>query len=143
LLGYVTIGSGDLAVSKPFYDAILGILGGKLSLVAPHAITYTRGDDLMLSISLPYDRQPCSVGNGTMFGLSAPSPAIVDQLYATAIALGAKDEGAPGHRTPEMYIAYFRDPFGNKLAAYHIPSVPDYIQGAIEIVRARGQERGS
>ena len=42
----------------------------------------------------------------------------VDALHAKAMALGGKDEGAPGFRGDRYYMSYFRDLDGNKLAAF-------------------------
>jgi predicted lactoylglutathione lyase len=59
------------------------------------------------------------VGNGVMVGLVAKSAEQVDQLYAKAIALGAKDEGPAGPRGKGFYVGYFRDLDGNKLCFFH------------------------
>ena len=73
----------------------------------------------MLGVCLPYDKQPVSVGNGSMIALPAGSRDNVDKLYAKAISLGASDEGAPGPRGDDgFYAGYFRDPDGNKLNAF-------------------------
>ena len=51
--------------------------------------------------------------------LAAGSREGVDALHASALGLGASDEGAPGERMPGFYGAYFRDLDGNKLCACH------------------------
>ena len=135
MIEYATVGSDDLERSRPFYDAILAPLGGEVVVEAPKMIFYARPGATMLAVCLPYDGEPCSAGNGTMLGLSAASPSLVDQVHAIALEQGAQDEGAPGFRSPDMYVAYFRDPYRNKLAVYHIPSVEQFTQGAREAVR--------
>jgi predicted lactoylglutathione lyase len=74
----------------------------------------------MLSLCRPFDGEPASVGNGTMVALPAPSLEVVDAVHATAIALGATDEGEPGQRLDWFYGGYFRDPDGNKICVYKL-----------------------
>ncbi len=66
----------------------------------------------------PFDGQSATVGNGTMVALVGKDAAQVDALHAKALALGGRDEGAPGLRGDDFYGAYFRDLDGNKLAAF-------------------------
>jgi catechol 2,3-dioxygenase-like lactoylglutathione lyase family enzyme len=136
MLEYVTIGANDLSAAMHFYTDLLMPLGGKLLFEAPHMAFFTGPNGGMLALTIPYDKQACSAGNGTMFGLRAPSKELVDRLHAIALKNGGKDEGAPGYRTPEMYIAYFRDLNGNKLAVYNIPSVERFAEGAQVIIRS-------
>jgi len=58
-----------------------------------------------------------------MFGFHAATPDLVDSVHALALSLGAKSEGEPGPRAPSIYIAYFRDLDGNKVAIYHLQSI--------------------
>jgi catechol 2,3-dioxygenase-like lactoylglutathione lyase family enzyme len=119
MIGYVTLGTQNLDRAAAFYDALLGELGATRSLEAENYVAWaTATGGPMLSLMLPFDEQPASVGNGTMVALAAESPAQVDALYTKAMELGADDEGAPGERGPGFYAAYFRDPDGNKLAVY-------------------------
>lgn len=119
MIGYVTLGTQDLHRAGAFYDVLLGELGATRSLEADNYIAWATADGgPMLSLMLPFDERPASVGNGTMIALTAESPAQVDALYQKAMDLGADDEGAPGERGPGFYAAYFRDPDGNKLAVY-------------------------
>ncbi|CAN7285186.1 hypothetical protein LJR225_001464 [Phenylobacterium sp. LjRoot225] len=56
-----------------------------------------------------------------MTALKLTSRALVDTVYATALAAGGKDEGAPGVRGPGpdgFYGAYFRDLDGNKICVF-------------------------
>ena len=127
MIGYVTIGSNDLSKSRLFYDAILAPLGGRVLLETPKMAFYaTPGGASMLAITTPYDQGVATFGNGSMFGLPAHSNLVVDEVYAIARENGAASEGEPGYRSPNMYIGYFRDPYGNKLAVYHMPSVEDF-----------------
>jgi predicted lactoylglutathione lyase len=72
-----------------------------------------------LGVIKPFDGKPASVGNGVMIALVADSNDTVDAVYRKAIALGAKDEGAPGPRGLDgFYAAYFRDLDGHKLNCF-------------------------
>jgi predicted lactoylglutathione lyase len=73
----------------------------------------------MFVVTKPADGAAATVGNGVMVTLSAPSREAVDAMHAKAMALGAKDEGQPGVRAGVFYMAYFRDPDGNKVALCH------------------------
>lgn len=127
MIGYVTIGSNNLDKSRAFYDQVLGVLGAKQLMKFDSGFTmYGAGKGQpMVAITTPFDKNAATVGNGMMVALAAPSRAKVDEVYAKAISLGAKDEGKPGSRgemSPgqEFYGAYFRDPEGNKLCAFII-----------------------
>lgn len=128
MIGYTVLGTNDSAKALAFYDALLGVIGGKRLMTMPDARGFTLygagRDKPMLAVTRPYDGGTASAGNGTMVALSADTRAQVDALHAKAIELGAADEGAPGLRGglagQEFYGAYFRDPDGNKLCAYRI-----------------------
>jgi catechol 2,3-dioxygenase-like lactoylglutathione lyase family enzyme len=74
-----------------------------------------------LWITLPFDGNPATNGNGSMPALVAPSQDAVRAFHAAALAHGGTDEGAPGLRPygPAFFAAYVRDPDGNKLSAVH------------------------
>jgi predicted lactoylglutathione lyase len=72
-----------------------------------------------IGLTKPFDGQAATVGNGVMVALEAKDRAQVDRIYALALSLGGKDEGAPGPRGGGgFYAAYFRDLDGNKLNAF-------------------------
>lgn len=119
MIGYVTLGSNDLARSGAFYDALLGEIGAKRLWEYDGGIGWgTAPHRPALGLLRPYDGQPASVGNGTMVALAMKDRAEVDRVYARAIALGAKDEGPAGPRGETFYAGYFRDPDGNKLCVF-------------------------
>lgn len=70
-----------------------------------------------LWLGLPADGKAATCGNGTNVARLAETREQVDRFYATALAAGALDEGAPGLRDvhPHFYAAYIRDPDGHKL----------------------------
>lgn len=120
MIGYVTLGTNDLARASAFYDALLGQMGAARAMQGERYVSWStgKGQPLLFAI-VPFDGKPATVGNGVMVALTCKDRAQVDALHARALALGALDEGAPGDRGGGFYAAYFRDLDGNKLALFH------------------------
>ncbi len=122
MIGYVTLGSNDMARAAAFYDALLGEIGAKRLWSSPGGIGWgVSMERPALALMKPHDGQAATVGNGVMVALVVKEPAQVDALHAKAMALGAKDEGAAGPRGQNFYGGYFRDPDGNKLCFFCTP----------------------
>ncbi len=121
MIGYVTIGTNDLAKATAFYDALLGEVGAK-QLFGMDRIKFwgNKPGTPMLAVCVPYDKEPQHCGNGNMVAIPGGSEEGVDKLYAKARELGATDEGAPGARMPTFYGAYVRDLDGNKLCFFQM-----------------------
>ena len=123
MIGYVTIGTDDLEQAIAFYDPVLGALGHKRSFKDGGWAGYAPDGAMEHSaifLCKPHNGEPAKAGNGIMVGLVAQSREQVDAFHAAALANGGTDEGAPGPRGAEgstNYLAYVRDPVGNKLAA--------------------------
>ena len=120
MIGYVTVGTSDLQRAAKFYDAIAAEMGtGRMMDFDTFIAWGTPGGAAGVAATLPFDKQPATVGNGTMVALQARDKDQVHKLYEIALANGGSDEGAPGPRGDEgFYAAYFRDPYGNKLNAF-------------------------
>jgi catechol 2,3-dioxygenase-like lactoylglutathione lyase family enzyme len=120
MIGYVTLGTNDMARAAAFYDALLAEIGAGRFMESERFIAWAVAPDKpSLGIIVPADGKPASVGNGTMVALVLDSNAKVDALHRKALSLGAKDEGAPGPRgATGFYAAYFRDLDGNKLNCF-------------------------
>jgi catechol 2,3-dioxygenase-like lactoylglutathione lyase family enzyme len=119
ILGYGTVGSNKLTEARAFYDELLGSAG--LTPLFEHPSggrIYGLNGSLVFGVLGPYDGKPATVGNGSMFAFRLETPDEVRAFHAKAVALGGKDEGAPGERGPKMFFSYFRDREGNKLCAY-------------------------
>ncbi|MFC3148278.1 VOC family protein [Piscinibacterium candidicorallinum] len=124
MIGYATLGTNDLPRAAAFYDALLSELGAKRMWEYDGGIGWGVSPELpVLGILKPYNRQPATVGNGTMVAIVVNSPAKVDAMYTLALKLGARDEGPAGPRGPSFYAGYFRDPDGNKLNVFCSTSV--------------------
>jgi catechol 2,3-dioxygenase-like lactoylglutathione lyase family enzyme len=118
MLSYATIGTNDLEKSVPFYTELLGTQGAAKMFDHPRGGTmFGKDGKPVLAVLTPFDRKAATAGNGAMVALEMPTREAVDAFHAKAIALGATDEGAPGERGPGFYMAYFRDPEGNKFCA--------------------------
>lgn len=120
MLYYVTLGTNDLARARAFYTPTLATLG--LAAVQETKSETGYGNlgatDPSLYVTIPYDNQPATNGNGTMIALTAATRAEVAAFHAAALANGGSDEGAPGLRySANFYSCYVRDPDGNKLSA--------------------------
>lgn len=119
MIGYVTLGTNDLARGAAFYDAVCGALGQSRFMEWPGAIAWgTAGGGAGIGLTEPFDKQPATVGNGVMVALECDSPAQVRTIYEVALGNGGTDAGPPGPRGNGFYAAYFRDPDGNKLNAF-------------------------
>ncbi len=120
MIGYVTLGTNDLARAAAFYDALFADMGAKRLWDTDRGIGWGTAMDMpSLGLLKPFDGKPATVGNGTMIALMVDSRAKVDALYKKAIELGATDEGPAGPRGEGFYAGYFRGPDGNKLVFFH------------------------
>ncbi len=127
MFSHVTIGSNDLDRSRRFYDVLLGSIGAQpgmaVDLYSPR-IVYSHDGALFIVVQ-PLDGKDATPANGGTIGFRLDSPETVDNFHATALAQGGTTcEDPPGIReTPfgPLYLAYLRDPDGNKLCAFHNP----------------------
>ena len=119
MIGYVTLGTNDIARAAKFYDALLALVGAKRFMDNETFVAWASSPDRPgLSVTKPFDGNAATVGNGVMVALVMQTPEQVDRVYRKAIELGAKDEGPAGPRGDTFYAGYFRDPDGNKLNAF-------------------------
>lgn len=119
MIGYTCLGTNHLEQAVAFYSELLSLLGAQPFFKSERGVGWgVSPDQPMFSVMKPFDGQSASVGNGTMVALAAKDPEQVQALHAKALALGGRDEGAPGPRGTGFYGAYFRDLDGNKLAAF-------------------------
>ena len=122
MFSHIMIGANNLEESKKFYDAILGELGYKPGMVDPKGRCFYFNGDSIFALSVPIDGEPASHGNGSTIGFNVTSPEQGDAWHAAGLANGGSScEDAPGIREGgamgDMYLAYLRDPSGNKICA--------------------------
>ena len=119
MIGYVTLGTNDLARGAAFYDAIAAEIGVGRVMDFERFIAWGEpGGAPGIGLTKPFDGGAATVGNGVMVAIEATDEAQVQRIYDIALAHGGSDEGAPGPRGEGFYAGYFRDPDGNKLNAF-------------------------
>ncbi|MFT3800752.1 MAG: VOC family protein [Burkholderiaceae bacterium] len=123
MFSHVMVGTNDLEKSKRFYDALLGTLGVGPGVADKNRYFYMSRTG-MFGITTPINGQPATIGNGSTIGFLMESTEQADKFHAAGVANGGTTcEDPPGWRggTGGMYLAYLRDPDGNKLCALFRP----------------------
>lgn len=120
MFSHIMIGTNDLTKAKTFYDAVLGTLGVPPAHVDGHRIFYMTPTGVF-SVSLPINGEPATYSNGGTIGFACTTPEQADAWHAAGVANGGTTcEDAPGVREGaqgKLYLAYLRDPDGNKICA--------------------------
>ena len=121
MFSHIMIGTNNLDQAKALYDAVLGTLGVPAGVVDRHRI-FWRTPTGVFSVSLPINGQPATVGNGSTVGFACQSAEQADAWHAAGLAHGGTScEDPPGARegaSSRLYLAYLRDPAGNKISAF-------------------------
>ena len=122
MFSHIMVGANDLERAKTFYDATLGALGISPSRADGHRIFYITPTGI-LGVTEPINGELATRANGGTIGFAAASPAQADAWHAAGLAAGGTAcEDPPGVRegaAGKLYLAYLRDPDGNKLCALH------------------------
>ena len=123
MFSHVMIGANDVEASKKFYDAVLGALGVEPGVMDPRGRCFYRTSTGVFAITPPIDGKPATHANGGTVGFAASSPEAADAWHAAGVANGGTSiEDPPGVREngpTKLYLAYLRDPSGNKICALH------------------------
>ncbi|AVS76040.1 VOC family protein [Paracidovorax cattleyae] len=124
MFSHVIVGVTDLEKSKRFYDALLGTIGVPPGMANKHRYFY-RSPGGLFGITLPINGEAATHGNGSTIGFAMQSPERADAFHAAGVANGGTTcEDPPGYRegpAGPLYLAYLRDPDGNKLCAMYRP----------------------
>lgn len=127
MFSHVMLGVNDLEASRKFYDALLGTLDVKPGFANKNRYFY-RNATGTFAISTPINGEPACHGNGSTIGFAAQSTEQADAFHAAGIANGGTTcEDPPGWRegpVGKLYLAYLRDPDGNKICVMHRPAKP-------------------
>jgi catechol 2,3-dioxygenase-like lactoylglutathione lyase family enzyme len=123
MYSHMTVGSNDIARSKLFYDSLFGAVGGKAGMTDEKGrLIYMHNGGLFL-VTPPLDGGMATHGNGSTIGFAMADPAQADAWHAAGVESGGTSvEDPPGIRQGsygDLYLAYLRDPDGNKLCALH------------------------
>lgn len=125
MYSHIMVGSDDIERSKKFYDAVFTAMGGKPGRQDPKGRLMYFNKGGLFMVSKPIDGKAASHANGGTIGFAVDSQAEADAWHAAGAANGgAAIEDPPGIRTGaagDMYLAYLRDPDGNKLCAMYRP----------------------
>ena len=123
MFSHVLVGAGDVTVSKKFYDAVLSTIGVPEGKVDPKGRVFYRTKTGTFDITKPIDGNAATHANGGTIGFSCDSPEKVKAFHDAGVANGGKSiEDPPGWRegaAGKLYLAYLRDPSGNKICALH------------------------
>ena len=123
MLAYIMVGTNNMKRAAKFYDAALAPLGFARSGGDNTYVGYgpkNAPKKTEFYVTKPYNKKKATFGNGTMISLVAKSRRAVNAFHAAALANGGTNEGKPGPRPAggSNYVAYARDPDGNKICAY-------------------------
>jgi catechol 2,3-dioxygenase-like lactoylglutathione lyase family enzyme len=123
MYSHIMVGTNDMQKSKAFYDSILGAMGHKPGVIDPKGRCFYFTESGIFAITPPINGEPATPGNGSTIGFAAKDPAQADAWHAAGLANGGTTcEDPPGVREgagTKLYLAYLRDPSGNKLCALH------------------------
>ena len=124
MFSHVMLGVNDLEISRKFYDALLGTLGITPG-VANKTRYFYRSSTGTFGITTPINGEAAFHGNGSTIGFNMQSAEQADAFHAAGVASGGTTcEDPPGWRegpAGKLYLAYLRDPSGNKICALHRP----------------------
>lgn len=125
LFSHVAIGSNNIEKSQIFYDALFKILNVDGITDPKGPLMYVK-DGQILMVTKPIDGKAATNGNGITIGFMLDSEEQVNQWHQAGVEHGGKSvEDPPGIRefgSKKMYLAYLRDPDGNKLCGYYAVS---------------------
>jgi catechol 2,3-dioxygenase-like lactoylglutathione lyase family enzyme len=120
---HVIVGANNIAASKKFYDAVLGVIGVPEGQADPKGRIFYRTKTGVFGITKPIDGNAASHANGGTIGFGCDSLEKAKAFHDAGVANGGKSiEDPPGWRegaAGKVYLAYLRDPSGNKICAVH------------------------
>ena len=123
MFSHIMVGSSDLDRSRKFYDAVFGAIGGKPAINDDKGRLIYRHNGGVFMVTAPIDGAPATHANGGTIGFTMDGPEQADAWHAAGVAAGGTSiENPPGVREGgfgRLYLAYLRDPDGNKLCASH------------------------
>lgn len=123
MFSHIMIGANDVQESKVFYDAILGAMGHEPGVIDEKGRCFYFTKSGVFALTKPIDGEPACNGNGSTIGFSAKTTDIADAWHAAGLTNGGSTcEDLPGVREGvlgKLYLAYLRDPSGNKICALH------------------------
>ena len=125
MIGFVSVGTNDIARAGAFYDGLLAEAGKERLVDTAGFVAWgANWEETLLAVTSAADGTPATPGIGPVIALVQPSRTAVDKQHALALSLGAASDGAPDYRGEEgdqgYYAGYCRDPDGNRLCFYFL-----------------------
>ena len=119
MFSHVMVGSNDIDRSKKFYDALSASVGANAAVLDEKGrLIYMHNDGIFI-VTPPINGEPATQANGGTIGIVCSTKEQVNAWHDAGVANGGKSvEDPPGVREGgfgPMYLAYLRDPDGNKL----------------------------
>jgi catechol 2,3-dioxygenase-like lactoylglutathione lyase family enzyme len=123
MFSHIMVGADDVEAAKRFYDSTFGAMGVRPGRFDDKGRVFYTHENAIFMISKPIDGGPASCANGSTIGFTAKSPEEANAWHEAGLANGGTAcEDPPGVRERplgKLYLAYLRDPSGNKLCALH------------------------
>lgn len=123
MFSHMMVGSNDLDRSRKFYDALFGAIGGKPAIQDPKGrLMYIHNGGIFM-VSAPIDGKSATHANGATIGFAMENPEQANAWHKAGVEAGGiaieEDPGVRENPGMNLYLAYLRDPDGNKLCALH------------------------
>ena len=123
MFSHIMVGSNDIARSKKFYDALFAAMGAQPGNQDPRGRLIYSHNGGRFMVSKPIDGKPACNANGGTIGFVMSSAEQAKAWHDAGVANGGTSiEDPPGFRqgpAGQIYLAYLRDPDGNKIVGLH------------------------
>ena len=123
MFSHVMFGTDDIAKAKAFYDATFAVLGYNPGVIDDKGRCFYVTPSGVFGVTKPINGEAATYANGGTVGFLAASEAKVDEWHKAGLEHGGSEcEDPPGLRTNafgDLYVAYLRDPSGNKVCAMY------------------------
>jgi catechol 2,3-dioxygenase-like lactoylglutathione lyase family enzyme len=120
MINHISIGVGDIARARKFYDAACKPLGYTCLSAGEDSLGYGK-DAVAFWIGASTSPVPPDAASGLHICFDAPTRKSVDAFHKAALANGGRDNGKPGLRAsygPDYYAAFVIDPDGYRIEAF-------------------------
>ena len=128
MFSHIMVGANDIEKSKIFYDNLLGVLGAKKGVFVPNLTGQKRYfyffNENTFCITEPIDGNTATPGNGNTVAFNVPDEETGNKWHQVGLEHGGGSiEDPPCIREFEdirIYLAYLKDPSGNKICAIKV-----------------------
>ena len=125
MFSHVMVGTNNIEESRVFYDKRFEALGAESGKMYPNLSGQKRYfynfKGASFCITEPIDGKPATISNGATIGFNIENTSQGDAWHKAGVENGGtsieEDPGIRNYGKFSMYLAYLRDPTGNKLCA--------------------------